>query len=112
MTVRVLPKACGDLRETIGHYSAVKPSAIGKQIASRVLETFKQAIASVEGRPLSRPEHPDIAGARWVLSESPAPSGGIQVPVIKNTSAAGSPSATSIRRGLRGWPQSSRLGCS
>src|SRR5580698_7208127 len=69
MSVRVLPEARGDLREAIRHYRAVKPPAIGKQLAARVLDSFKQAIASVEAMPLSRPEHSEIAGARWVQLE-------------------------------------------
>jgi hypothetical protein len=45
MSVRVLPKARGDLREAIRHYRAIKPPAIGKQLAGRVLDAFKQAMA-------------------------------------------------------------------
>jgi plasmid stabilization system protein ParE len=69
MSVRVLPKARSDLREAIRHYRAIRPPAIGKQLAGRVLEAFKHAMASVEAMPLSRPEHPDIVGARWVQLE-------------------------------------------
>jgi plasmid stabilization system protein ParE len=69
MAIRVLPEASSDLRDAIRHYRAVKPPAVGKQLATRVLDAFKQAVASVESMPLSRPEHPDIRGARWVLLE-------------------------------------------
>jgi plasmid stabilization system protein ParE len=69
MAVRVLPEARDDLRDAIRHYRAVHPPAVGKQLAARVLDAFKNAIASVESMPLSRPEHPDIPGARWVLLE-------------------------------------------
>jgi hypothetical protein len=69
MSFRVLPEARGDLREAIRHYRAVKPPAIGKRLAARVLDSFNQAIASVEAMPLSRPVHSDIAGARWVQLE-------------------------------------------
>lgn len=42
---------------------------LGKELAARVLDAFKKAVASIESMPLSRPEHPDIPGARWVLLE-------------------------------------------
>jgi plasmid stabilization system protein ParE len=64
---KVLPEARTDLREAIRHYRAIKPPAAGKELAARVLDAFKQAVQSVEAMPLSRPEHPDIPGARWVL---------------------------------------------
>jgi plasmid stabilization system protein ParE len=69
MAVRVLPEARNDLRDAIGHYRAVHPPAVGKQLAARLLDAFKQAIANVESMPLSPPEHPDIPGARCVLLE-------------------------------------------
>jgi plasmid stabilization system protein ParE len=70
MTVRVIPEARVDLREAIRHYRAVKPPAVGKQLAVRVLDAFKHAVRSVETMPLSQPEHPDIRGARWVLFDN------------------------------------------
>ncbi len=69
MAVRVLPEARDDLREAIRHYRAVSPPALGKALAARVLDSFKRAVESVADMPLSRPEHPDIPGARWVLLE-------------------------------------------
>jgi plasmid stabilization system protein ParE len=69
MAIRVLPEARGDLRDAIRHYRAVKPPAVGKQLATRVLDAFKRAVASVASMPFSRPEHPDIPSARWVLLE-------------------------------------------
>jgi plasmid stabilization system protein ParE len=69
MAIRVLPEARSDLREAIRHYRAIKPPAVGKELALRVLVAFKRAVTSVEAMPLSRPEHPDIPGARWVLLE-------------------------------------------
>jgi plasmid stabilization system protein ParE len=69
MAIRVLPDARSDLREAIRHYRAIKPPAAGKGLAARVLDAFKGAVQSVEAMPLSRPEHPDIPGARWVLLE-------------------------------------------
>jgi len=69
MASRVLPEARADLREAIRHYRDAKPSALGKQLAARLLEAFKKAVRSVEAMPLSRPEHPDVPGARWVLFE-------------------------------------------
>jgi plasmid stabilization system protein ParE len=67
MASRVLPEARADLREAIRHYRAVKPPALGKQLAARVLDAFKQAVRSIEEMPLAQPEHPDIPGARWAL---------------------------------------------
>jgi hypothetical protein len=67
MAIRVLPEARSDLGDAIRHYRAVKPPAVGKQLATRVLDAFKQAVASVESMPLSRPEHPDIPGALFGL---------------------------------------------
>jgi plasmid stabilization system protein ParE len=69
MAVRVLPEARGDLREVIRHYRSINPPALGKGLAGRVLDAFRRAVESVESMPLSRPEHPDIADARWVLLE-------------------------------------------
>ncbi|HEV3194229.1 MAG TPA: hypothetical protein VGY54_27175 [Polyangiaceae bacterium] len=51
---RVLPEARTDLREAIRHYRAIKPPAVGKELAARVLDAFKQAVQSVEAMPLSR----------------------------------------------------------
>jgi hypothetical protein len=48
MASRVLPEARADLREAIRHYRAVKPPALGKQLAARVLDAFKQAVRSIE----------------------------------------------------------------
>jgi hypothetical protein len=45
---RVLPEARADLREAIRHYRAIMPPAVGKQLAARVLDKFKQAVLSVE----------------------------------------------------------------
>jgi plasmid stabilization system protein ParE len=67
MASRVLPEARADLREAIRHYRSVKPPALGKQLAARVLDAFKQAVQSVEEMALAQAEHPDIPGARWVL---------------------------------------------
>lgn len=66
MPTKVLPEARDDLRRALQHYRAVTPPALGKQLAARMMSAFKEAIGLVAGMPLSRPEHPDIPGARWV----------------------------------------------
>lgn len=40
---------------------------LGKQLATRVMAAFKEAIGLVAAMPLSRPEHPEIPDARYVL---------------------------------------------
>lgn len=40
---------------------------LGKQLAARVMTSFKEAVGLVAAMPLSRPEHPDIPGARYVM---------------------------------------------
>ena len=65
MATRVLPEARDDLREAIRYYRNVKPPVLGKQLATRVMAAFKESVALT--MPLSRPEHPDIRGARYVL---------------------------------------------
>lgn len=67
MATRVLPEAHDDLREAIRYYRNVKPPVLGKQLAARVMAAFKEAAGLVAAMPLSRPEHPDIPGARYVL---------------------------------------------
>ena len=67
MAVRLLPEARDDLREAIRYYRAIPPPATGRQLAARVLASFKDAMRDVELMPLSRPEHPDIPGARYVI---------------------------------------------
>lgn len=67
MAIRVLPEARDDLREAVRYYRNVSPPALGKELAGRVLAAFRHAITSVEAMPLSRPEHPDIPGARYVI---------------------------------------------
>jgi hypothetical protein len=60
MRIRGLPEARDDLREAVAYYRHIKPPAIGKLLAERVLAAFKQAVGSVQTMPLSRPEHPDV----------------------------------------------------
>jgi len=67
MPTRVLPEARDDLREAIRYYRNVKPPVLGKQLATRVMAAFKEAVGLIAAMPLSRPEHPDIPGARHVL---------------------------------------------
>lgn len=66
MTTRFLPEARDDLRRAIRYYREVKPPALGKQLAERVMSAFTEAIGLVASMPLSRPEHPGIPGARYV----------------------------------------------
>lgn len=67
MATRVLPEARDDLRSAIRYYRDVKPPALGKQLAARVMAAFREAIRLVAPMPLGRPEHPDIPGARYVM---------------------------------------------
>lgn len=67
MAAIVLPEARADLREAIRYYRAIKPPAVGMQLAARVFAAFREAVLSAEAAPRSRPEHPDITGARFVL---------------------------------------------
>ena len=67
MATRVLPEARDDLREAVRYYRNVKPPVLGKQLATRVMTSFKEAVGLVAAMPLSRPEHPDIPGARYVM---------------------------------------------
>jgi plasmid stabilization system protein ParE len=69
VAIRVLPEARDDLREAVRYYRDIKPPAVGKNLAARVLSSFKQAMESVGGMPLSRPEHPDIPGVRYAIFE-------------------------------------------
>jgi len=67
MATRVLPEARDDLRDAIRYYRNVKPPILGKELASRVMAAFREAVELVAEMPLGRPEHPDIPGARFVL---------------------------------------------
>lgn len=67
MATRVLPEARDDLREAVRYYRNVKPPVLGKQLAARVMAAFKEAVGLVATMPLSRPEHPEIPDARYVL---------------------------------------------
>ena len=67
MATRVLPEARDDLRDAIRYYRNVKPPVLGKQLATRVMAAFKEAVGLIAAMPLSRPEHPDIPGARYVM---------------------------------------------
>lgn len=69
MATRILPEARDDLRNAVRYYRNIKPPALGKQLAARVMAAFKKAVGFVERVPLGRPEHPDISGARYVLFE-------------------------------------------
>lgn len=67
MAAKVLPEARDDLRAAIRHYRKVKPPTVGKSLAARVMAAFKEAVGLVAMMPLSRPEHPYIPGARFVM---------------------------------------------
>jgi plasmid stabilization system protein ParE len=70
MATRVLPEAREDLRDAVRYYRNVKPPALGKQLAARVMVAFREAVETAAEMALARPEHPDIPGARWVLFKS------------------------------------------
>lgn len=67
MATKVLPEARDDLRAALRYYRNVKPPVLGKQLASRMMSAFRDASALIAEMPLGRPEHPDIADARYVL---------------------------------------------
>ncbi len=67
MAARILPAARDDLREAIRYYRNVNPPALGKRLAVRVLAAFREAVSLVQSMPRTRPEHPDIPGARYVI---------------------------------------------
>jgi len=69
MATRVLPEARDDLREAVRYYRDVRPPALGKQLAARIMAAFKSAVLQIEAMRLGRPEHPDIPGARYVMFE-------------------------------------------
>lgn len=67
MAARVLPEARDDLRRALRYYRDVKPPALGKQLAARVMKAFREAVDLIVAMPLSRPEHPAIPRARYVM---------------------------------------------
>jgi plasmid stabilization system protein ParE len=67
MATRVLPEARDDLTEAVRYYRDIKPPMLGKRLATRLMTSFKGAVGLVATMPLSRPEHPDIAGARYIM---------------------------------------------
>ena len=70
MAPRILPEARDDLRGAIRYYRNVKPPVLGRQLAARVMAAFKEAIRLIASMPLSRPEHSDIPGARYVMFQA------------------------------------------
>jgi plasmid stabilization system protein ParE len=70
MTARILPEAREDLREAVRYYRSIRPPALGRQLAERVLAAFRDATRQITESPLARPEHPDIPGARFVQLQS------------------------------------------
>ncbi len=69
MATRVLPDARDDLREAVRYYRNIKPPVLGKQLATRMMAAFKEAVVRAASMSLGRPEHPDIPGARYVMFE-------------------------------------------
>jgi plasmid stabilization system protein ParE len=67
MALRVLREARDDLRDVARFYRAIPPPRVGRQLAARVLSEFNASLQTVVAMPLSRPEHPDIPGVRYVL---------------------------------------------
>ena len=70
MTIKVLPEAREDLREAVRYYRSIQPPDVGRQLAERVLAAFRQIARQIAEMPLSAPEHPDIAGTRFVPVDS------------------------------------------
>ena len=66
MAVHVLPEAREDLGEAVRYYRGIRPAAIGRLLAARVLAAFRDAARSIAEAPFARPEHPDIPGGRFV----------------------------------------------
>ncbi|MGH7294649.1 MAG: type II toxin-antitoxin system RelE/ParE family toxin [Polyangiaceae bacterium] len=66
MAVRVLADARDDLRDAAAYYRAIPPPRVGRQLAARVVRAFNLALAGIAAMPLSRQEHPDLPGVRWV----------------------------------------------
>jgi plasmid stabilization system protein ParE len=66
MAIRVLPEARDDLRDAASYYRALSPPKVGRELAARILQDFRHALAAVADMPLSRQEHPEIPGVRWV----------------------------------------------
>jgi plasmid stabilization system protein ParE len=67
MALHVLRRARDDLRDIARFYRAIPPPKVGKRLAARVALEFQGAMATVVAMPLSRPEHPDLPGVRYVL---------------------------------------------
>lgn len=63
---RVHPDARDDLRDAVRYYRNVAPPALGKQLAHRLMGAFKDCMRAIDQFGATRPEHPDIPGARWV----------------------------------------------
>lgn len=62
----VLPAALAELREAARYYRNVPPPAVGKQLARRLMDSFTHCVRAIEEFGTTRPEHPDIPGARFV----------------------------------------------
>jgi plasmid stabilization system protein ParE len=67
MAARVLREARDDLRDVIRFYRAIPPPSTGRRLAARIVNEFNASLPDVVAMPLSRPEHPDIPGVRYVL---------------------------------------------
>jgi plasmid stabilization system protein ParE len=66
MAIRVLPEARDDLRDAASYYRALPPPKVGRELAARIFQDFRHALVAVADMPLSRQEHPEIPGVRWV----------------------------------------------
>ena len=62
----VRPEARADLRDAARYYRNVAPPALGKKLAARLMTSFRDCIHTIEALAHTRPEHPDIPGARFV----------------------------------------------
>ena len=67
MAARVLRGARDDLRDAARYYRAIPPPRVGRQLAARIVSEFNASLPTVVAMPLSRPEHPDVPGVRYVL---------------------------------------------
>ena len=67
MAARVLRRARDDLRDAAKYRRAIPPPRVGRYLAARVVSVFNASLPTVVAMPLSRPEHPEMPGVRYVL---------------------------------------------
>ena len=47
MAIRVLPEARDDLRDAASYYRALPPPKVGRELAARIFQDFRQALMAV-----------------------------------------------------------------